>query len=62
MKRICIERYPNPDELGFSGLVEGTRDDGSTWILWLDEHGSPSVYFARRDESGATTSDAVLLQ
>lgn len=61
MKRISIERYPNPDELGYAGLVEGERDDGSTWIMWLDEHGSPQLFFAQRDEGGGVLGDPVVL-
>lgn len=61
MKRITIERYDNPDELGYSGLVEGTRDDGSTWIMWLDAAGSPEVFWGRRDELGGVEGEAVML-
>lgn len=61
MQRITIERYPNPDDLGFSGLIEGTRDDGTTWIMWLDEVGSPVLFWADRDESGAAWGDPIRL-
>lgn len=61
MKRISIERYPNPVELGTAGLVEGERDDGSTWIMFLDEHGSPQCFWADRDEDGGAVGEPILL-
>jgi hypothetical protein len=36
----------------FDGWVEGVRDDGSTWIMWLDSKGNPTVFYANRDEDG----------
>lgn len=26
----------------FDGWIEGVRDDGSTWIMWLDATGKPA--------------------
>lgn len=37
----------------YAGWIEGIRDDGSTWILWLDDKGGPVSYWGRREESGA---------
>jgi len=59
MRRISVERYRNPQELGYSGLVEGVRDDGSSWIMWLDENGSPALYWARRDEGGGVIGEPI---
>lgn len=68
MNNITIGRYKAPQsdaiDLGFAkavipvssafdGWIEGTRDDGSTWIMWLDAVGNPLVYFAQRGEDGA---------
>lgn len=61
MKRITIERYPNPDELGCSGLIEGEADTGNRWALWLDGDGQPYVYWATREPDGAVTGEPVLL-
>ena len=61
-RRINIERYDNPEQIGYSALIEGVRDDGTGWIMWLDNNGSPSVYFARRDETGAVISEGVDLE
>lgn len=44
-----------------AGWIEGTRDDGSTWVMFLDAAGSPEVYWARRDELGGVIGDAVSL-
>lgn len=59
MRRISIERYANPDQLGFAGLVEGVRDDGSTWIMWLDEQGNPTLFWGKRDEGGGVIGDPI---
>ena len=61
MRSIRIERYPNADEVGYSGLVEGVRDDGSTWIMWLDRAGSPAQFWGRRDESGGVVGEPIPL-
>lgn len=45
----------------FSGWIEGTREDGSAWILWLDENGSPSQFWAQRDDDGAVIGDPITL-
>lgn len=73
MKKITIERYAAvdvpegaPADLVqvpdfCAGLVEGERDDGSTWIMFLDENGSPLVFWAQR-EDGAVVGDGIPLQ
>lgn len=69
MQNITIGRYkPFPGgapegstdvaEL-YDGWIEGVRDDGSTWIMFLDAHGNPECYWARRDEGGGVEGDAV---
>lgn len=58
MQRIEIGRYPVPAQ-GWAGYVEGTRDDGSTWIMFLDSEGSPAHFYGRREWSGATIGDPV---
>jgi hypothetical protein len=75
MKKITIERYPVtprftlPDGTEVtsvtdfcSGLIEGVRDDGSSWIMFLDADGSPEVFWALREEDGAVIGDPILLQ
>jgi hypothetical protein len=62
MRRIVTGRYDSLTEAGFAGWVEGTRNDGSTWILFVDQDGSPAEFFAQRDESGAILGDGVALQ
>jgi len=67
MRRISIERYDaalhdTPDgEWEYAGLVEGTRDDGTTWIMWLDRDGSPALFWAKRDDTGGVVGDPILL-
>lgn len=76
MQNITIGRYkPNAPLLAgtagievaidvssvFDGWIEGVRDDGSTWIMWLDALGNPTVYYGQRDETGAVVGDPVVL-
>lgn len=60
--RISIERYINPKEVGSVGLVEGVREDGSSWIVFLDADGSPECFWGLRDECGGVIGDPILLQ
>ncbi|GAA2436246.1 hypothetical protein [Mycolicibacterium llatzerense] len=46
----------------YDGWIEGVRDDGSTWIMWLDAHGSPQCFWAEREDSGAVVGEAVNLR
>ena len=75
MRRISIERYKATEPYSlpdgtpvtsitdwFSGLVEGERDDGTTWIMWLDDKGSPALFWGDRDPSGAVIGDPILLK
>lgn len=56
MKRISIERYKTPTN-GYSGLIEGETDEGDRWIMYLDIHGRPEVFWPRRhDEDGSVTT------
>lgn len=59
MQRITIERYPDSEQLGYAGFIEGTRDDGSTWIMWLDDAGSPAVFWGQREPDGAVIGEGV---
>lgn len=43
----------------FDGWIEGTRDDGSTWIMWLDALGNPLVYFPDREADGAVIGEGI---
>ncbi|OBS02502.1 hypothetical protein A9W98_14520 [Mycobacterium gordonae] len=61
MRRITIERYSDPEDLGYAGLVEGTRDDGTTWIMWLDESGNPTLYWGSREDDGTVVGEPVPL-
>ncbi|MCX8559749.1 hypothetical protein OS122_02400 [Mycolicibacterium mucogenicum] len=73
MQNITIGRYGKipadvPRQAGvtpvqdlFDGWIEGVRDDGTTWIMWLDAHGSPTAFYAERDEDGGVASEPVNL-
>lgn len=68
MQNITIGRYPAasdiPADLGYkphAGWIEGVRDDGSMWIMYLDGDGSPQTFFAVRTADGAVISDPVIL-
>lgn len=45
----------------YDGWIEGTRDDGSNWIMWLDAQGSPGYFWAQRDPDGGVIGDPVRL-
>ncbi|MFE3052346.1 hypothetical protein [Nocardia sp. NPDC059239] len=62
MKNIRVERYAHPSITSdWSGLIEGERSDGSRWILFLDENGSPELFWAQREDNGATIGDPIQL-
>jgi hypothetical protein len=66
MQRIGIERYQreihdSPNGWDYAGLIEGTRDDGSRWIMWLDKAGSPALFWPYRDDDGAVVGDPIVL-
>ncbi|MCW2092482.1 UNVERIFIED_ORG: hypothetical protein M2328_005762 [Rhodococcus erythropolis] len=62
MQNITIGRYENESIASeFAGWIEGIRNDGSTWIMWLDENDSPTQYFARRDADGGIDGESVAL-
>lgn len=71
MQRITIGRYgvvpadiprPADPELTpaqdlYAGWIEGVRDDGTEWIMWLNANGSPEVFWPRRDEDGGVVGE-----
>lgn len=54
------EVRPLSDE--FAGVIEGVRDDGSRWIMYLDAAGSPLVFWSARDETGMVVGQPISLQ
>lgn len=61
MQNITIGRYADPDSTGYAGWVEGLREDGTRWILWLDESGSPACYWGQRSADGSVVGDPTTL-
>jgi len=75
MQRITIGRYGIvPDDIPrpadptkqpaqdmYAGWVEGVRNDGSEWVLFIDKDGSPQVYWPTRAEDGGVEGDPVAL-
>lgn len=71
MQNITIGRYkPFPGDIPessidvaelFDGWIEGTRDDGSTWIMWLDAAGNPTTFYPNRDADGGVIGDPIIL-
>lgn len=69
MQNITIGRYkPFPGAVPesstdvaelFDGWIEGTRNDGSTWIMWLDAHGNPTTFYPHRDSDGGVIGHPV---
>lgn len=45
----------------YDGWVSGVRDDGTSWIMWIDAHGSPEVFYPIRDEDGGVVGHGVEL-
>ncbi len=61
MQRVEIGRYTVPAESGYAGYIEGTRDDGTTWIMFMDEAGSPALFWPTREQTGAVVGDPIKL-
>lgn len=63
MQNITIGRYsaPEADSHGYGAWIEGVRDDGTSWIMFLNADGSPSSYFGRREPDGGVIGLAVPL-
>jgi hypothetical protein len=62
MKRITVERTQDPAATGYAGCIEGVTDDDRRWIMWLDQHGQPALYWPAREEDGSVIGDAINLQ
>lgn len=74
MRSITIGRYDRAAKHGltvaqgsidipniYAGWIEGIRDDGTTWIMWLDAKGSPECFWGQRDPDGGVDGDPILL-
>lgn len=68
MTNITIGRYApgSMDEGGagvdaYAGWIEGTREDGTTWITYLAADGSPVLHWSTRTDTGAVVGDPVHL-
>lgn len=42
-----------------AGWIEGVRDDGTSWIMFLDAQGGPQVYWGQREADGAVTGEMI---
>jgi hypothetical protein len=58
MKRISIERYKIPTS-GYAGCIEGETDDGTQWIMFLDETGKPEIFWPDRTPDGGVVGTAI---
>ncbi|WP_280498377.1 hypothetical protein [Nocardia farcinica] len=45
-----------------AGWIEGVRDDGTRWVMFLDAQGSPQTFWARREPDGAVTGPMIDLE
>lgn len=59
MQNITIGRYRDND---FAGWIEGVRDDGSRWVMFIDAQGSPQTFWAHREPDGAVIGPAIDLE
>lgn len=57
MREIVTGRYESVD--GYAGWIKGTRDDGTKWMLLIDEDGSPAEFYGTFDESGLPLVDPI---
>lgn len=60
MKRVSIERYKTPTA-NYAGCIEGETDDGTQWIMFMDETGKPEVFWPTRTPDGGVLGMAVPL-
>ncbi|WP_159840191.1 hypothetical protein [Nocardia sp. CY41] len=44
-----------------AGWIEGIRDDGTSWIMFMDANGSPQCFWPQREPDGAVVGDAIEL-
>ncbi len=58
MHDIKVERYRNPDEIGYSGCIQ---DEDRSWIIFLNEEGTPTLYWPSRDKNGGVIGTPVSL-
>lgn len=49
MQKIKIERYDNPEAVGYQGYVE---PEDRSWILYVELDGTPLFYAHRADDGG----------
>ncbi|BCO56148.1 hypothetical protein MINTM005_13920 [Mycobacterium intracellulare] len=61
MQRITVGRYPDKEAGHYGGWIEGVRDDGSTWIMFVNSSGSPVLFWNQREEDGAVIGEPILL-
>ena len=62
MQRITVGRYKDDDTASeYAGWLEGVRDDGTSWIMWLDGEGNPTVFWPRRAEDGGVVGEPITL-
>ena len=52
----CVATLPN-ERAVFEATFRNTEADGTTWILFMDEHGNPGVFWPHRDPDGAVHGD-----
>lgn len=66
MRNIEIGRYGAAEAKdlrtgkGFTGWISGEDNEGTGWIMWLDENGRPVVYFGNRGPSGTVSNDSLV--
>jgi hypothetical protein len=59
MSNIKVGRYEDPSiTRSYAGWIEPSD---RSWIIYTDETGKPSIYFAERDADGAVLGEPILL-
>ncbi|MDE1673841.1 hypothetical protein [Nocardia gipuzkoensis] len=43
------------------GYVEGSRDDGTRWVVFIAPDGTPQYFYPHRAEDGIVSGDVVFL-
>ncbi len=64
MSNITIGRYTASAIMrnAWSGWIEGTSEDGRSWILFLGAADHPDLYFGHRDETGGVLGEPIVLR
>lgn len=44
-----------------TGWIEGVRDDGTTWVMFMDDRGNPLMFWPQREPDGTVRGNPIEL-